>query len=49
MIALAILAMARRMSRFGHTRETPSWTQVAEHFLLQLCGSILETEAFDCV
>jgi hypothetical protein len=47
MIALAILAVARRLSRFGHSRETPSWTQVAEHFLLQLCGSILQTEAFD--
>ena len=49
MMALAILAVARRLSRMGHTRETPSWTQVAEHFLLQLCGSILETEAFDIV
>jgi hypothetical protein len=47
MIALATLAMARRLSRFGHTLETPSWAQVAEHFLLQLCGSILQTEAFD--
>ena len=49
MIALAILAVARRLSRFGHTCETPSWAQVAEHFLLQLCGSILQTEAFDRV
>jgi len=49
MMALAILAVARRLSRFGHTDETPSWTQVAEHFLLQLCGSILQTEAFDIV
>ena len=48
-MALAILAVARRLSRFGHTDETPSWTQVAEHFLLQLCGSILQTEAFDAV
>jgi predicted transposase YbfD/YdcC len=47
MMALSILAVARRLSRMGHTRETPSWTQVAEHFLLKLCGSILETEAFD--
>lgn len=47
LVALAILAVARRLSRFGHTRETPSWAQVAEHFLLQLCGSILQTEAFD--
>jgi predicted transposase YbfD/YdcC len=48
-MALAILAVARRLSRFGHSCETPSWTQVAEHFLLQLCGSILQTEAFDIV
>lgn len=47
LIALAVLAVARRLSRFGHTRETPSWAQVAEHFLLQLCGSILDTDAFD--
>jgi len=47
MIALAILAVARRLTRFAHTRETPSWAQVAEHFLLQLCGSILQTAAFD--
>ena len=48
-IALAVLAVARRLSRFGHTRETPSWAQVAEHFLLQLCGSILQTHVFDHV
>jgi hypothetical protein len=47
MIALAILAVARRLTRFAHTRETPSWAQVAEHFLIQLCGSILQTAAFD--
>lgn len=49
MIAIAILAMARRLSRLGYSRETPSWGQVAEHFLLQLCGSILDTVAFDTV
>jgi len=49
MMALCILAVARKLSRFGHTRETPSWGQVAEHFLLELCGSILETKAFDAV
>jgi predicted transposase YbfD/YdcC len=49
MMALCILAMARKLSRFGHTQETPSWGQVAEHFLLELCGSILETKAFDTV
>jgi hypothetical protein len=47
MMALAILAVARRLSRLGYTRETPTWHQVAEHFLLELCGSILETAAFD--
>jgi hypothetical protein len=47
MMALAVLAVARRMSRFGFSRETPSWAQVAEHFLLQLCGSILQTDDFD--
>jgi len=47
MMALAILAVARRLSRLGYTRETPTWHQVAEHFLLALCGSVLETAAFD--
>lgn len=47
MMALAILAVARRLSRLGYTEETPTWHQVAEHFLLQLCGSVLETAAFD--
>jgi len=47
MMALAILAVARRLSRLGYTRETPTWHQVAEHFLLELCGSVLETAAFD--
>jgi hypothetical protein len=49
MIAMAILAMARRLSRMGYSHETPSRGQVAEHFLLQLCGSILDTKAFDTV
>lgn len=49
MMALAILAVARRLSRIGYTKETPTWAQVAEHFLLQLCDSILETEAFDAI
>jgi hypothetical protein len=48
-IAIAILAVARRLSRMGTSRETPSWGQVAEHFLLQLCGSILDTAAFDAI
>jgi predicted transposase YbfD/YdcC len=49
MMALSILAVARKLSRLGYSAETPSWGQVAEHFLLELCGSILETKAFDTV
>ena len=49
MMALCILAVARKLSRFGYSGETPSWGQVAEHFLLQLCASNLETKAFDVV
>ena len=48
-IALNILAVARRLSRLGHSLETPNWQDVADHFLLTLCGSTLETEAFDAV
>lgn len=47
MMALGILAVARKLSRYGYSLETPSWQQVAEHFLLVLCDSILDTEAFD--
>ena len=47
MIALALLAVVRRMSRIGYTHETPSWSEVMEHFLLQLCAPILNTCAFD--
>jgi hypothetical protein len=47
MIAIAILAVARRLSRMGQSHETPSWAQVAEHFLLALCSSTLYTKAFD--
>jgi hypothetical protein len=49
LMALCILAVARKLSRLGYSDETPSWGQVAEHFLLQLCASNLETKAFDCV
>jgi hypothetical protein len=47
--ALCILAVARKLSCLGYSEETPSWGQVAEHFLLQLCESNLETKAFDYV
>ena len=49
MMALAILSVARWMTRMEYSRETPTWAQVADNFLLQLCKSILETEAFDNV
>jgi len=49
MIAINILAVARRNSWMEHSKETPTWQQVAEHFLLTLCDSILVTEAFDNV
>ena len=48
-VALNILAVARKLSRTGTSEETPSWMDVVEHFLLVLCESILETEAFDAV
>ncbi|MCP4303651.1 MAG: ISAs1 family transposase [bacterium] len=46
-IAVNILAVARRLSHMGHCLETPTWQHVADHFLLVLCDSILQTEAFD--
>ena len=46
-IAANILAVARKLSRLGGSRETPTWHQVAEHFLLVLCVTVLETKAFD--
>jgi len=49
MMALAILSVARRLTRMEYSRETPTWAQVADHFLLQLCDSILESEVFDNV
>ena len=49
MMALNILAVARRLSRLGYSPETPTWHQVAEHFMLVLCGSTLLTEKFDAV
>ncbi len=49
MMALAILAVARQMTRIDYSRETPSWAQLADSFLLQLCDSILDTQAFDHV
>jgi hypothetical protein len=47
MIALNILAVARKLSRLGPSNATPSWRQVAEHFLLVLCATTLNLELFD--
>jgi len=44
MMALCILALVRKLSRFGYSEETPSWGQVAEHFLLELCASNLRDQ-----
>jgi hypothetical protein len=41
MMALAIMAIARQLSRLGYSREPPTWSQVAGCFLLQLCAGIL--------
>jgi hypothetical protein len=49
MAGLAIMAVARYLSRVAHTGERPTWQQVCVHFLLELCDSVLETEAFDAV
>jgi len=46
-IGLAILAVARKLSRLAYSKETPTWRQVAEHFFLALCASTLLTESFD--
>jgi hypothetical protein len=47
MMGLNILAVARQLSKLGHSQETPTWRQVAEHFFLSLCASTLLTESFD--
>jgi predicted transposase YbfD/YdcC len=47
MIGLAILAIARKLSRLAYSKETPTWRQVAEHFFLALCASTLLTDKFD--
>lgn len=49
MMALNILAVARKLSRLGYSKETPTWQQVTEHFLLVLCATTLLTEEFDQV
>jgi len=49
MMALNILAVARRLSRVANTSESPTWQQVVEYFLLTLCAATLQTEAFDAV
>ena len=47
MMGLNILAVARKLSRLGYSKEAPTWRQVAEHFFLTLCASTLLTESFD--
>lgn len=47
MMALNILAVARKLSRLPYTNETPTWRQVVEHFFLVLCATTLVTEEFD--
>ena len=49
MMALAILSVARLLTRLEYSLERPTWAQVSGHFLLELCDSILDTEAFDNV
>jgi len=47
MMALNILAIARKLSRVRGTKQMPTWQEVAEHFLLLLCATTLLTEEFD--
>ncbi|MBU0609768.1 MAG: hypothetical protein KKI08_17915 [Armatimonadetes bacterium] len=47
MMALALLAVARQLSRVGDAEATPSWRMVMEHFLLTLCRPSLVMTAFD--
>ena len=48
-MGLLILAVTRQLSRLKYSRERPSWSDVIQDFFLKLCGSIMETEAFDNV
>ena len=47
MIGTSILAVATSLSRIGNRNEKPTWHEVMEHFLITLCGSVLQTGAFD--
>lgn len=47
MISVSILAIARRMSTIVGSTNKPTWKQVMEHFLISLCGSVMQTGAFD--
>jgi len=49
MMALNILAVARKLSRLKGSNEVPAWHQVTEHFLLVLCATTLLTEEFDAL
>jgi predicted transposase YbfD/YdcC len=49
MMALNILAVARKLSQLQNSKEPPTWHQVIEHFLLTLCATTLITDEFDAV
>jgi hypothetical protein len=47
MAAMNIMAVLRQLSRLPYSLEMPTWHQVAEHFLLVLCETVLKTGVFD--
>ena len=49
MMGLLILAVARQLTRLGYSKERPTWSDVIQHYLLSLCDTTLQTEAFDNV
>jgi predicted transposase YbfD/YdcC len=46
LIALAIVAVARGLSRLTGRQEPPTWKMVRDNFLLALCRPVLECSAF---
>lgn len=48
-MAMVIMAVARKLSRTYQPKAKTAWAQVAEHFLLLMCATTLNTEAFDAV
>ena len=47
MMALNILAIARKLSRLKGCNEAPGWHRVTEHLLLVLCATTLLTAELD--